>query len=88
MIRQPGLVDSNPALRASIEKAMRNEDTQVLVAFILSCTKYQIPVDKEDFEVQQFGLWLAGELGVFGKPDDNLWPLKQVKFGVNGGRNG
>ena len=77
----------NDKLRVVIERAMRNEDTQVLVAWILQCTKYQIPVDIKDFPVQQFGLFLAGELGVFGKPDDPAWPVKVVKFGVNGGRD-
>lgn len=77
----------NEKIKAAIDKAMKNEDTQILVAWILQCTKYQIPVDIKDFPVQQFGLWLAGELGVFGREDDPAWPLKVVKFGVNGGRD-
>ena len=79
--------DRPKALQDVIDKAMRNQDTQIMVAWILQCTKYQVPVDKQDFEVQQFGIWLAGELGVFGRSDDPDWPLKVVKFGVNGGRN-
>ena len=68
--------------REAIERCLSTEDGKIMLAWILQQTKYQVPVDKTEFEVQQFGLKIAGMLGVFGHDSDGAWPLKAVRYGI------
>ena len=72
------VVPRSRGLNAAIEGILSTENGQIFVGYLLNEMKCFIPVESpEDVAVQQFGIWLQGELDMF--TTDPGFPRDYVK---------